>query len=868
MSAPLNSTVISNSITIAGIDVAAPIAVVAGEYSVDGGAFTDTAGSVINGQSVRVRQEVSFNRFERSVTSLTIGGVQGDFTVYTLGVDATLTILASNRLHFSWTDGLDATHYRLLENPNGASGFTQVSDNILPGDEQYEHNIELYLRNNAQYRLQTCDNESCSLSSNIQVSNHIPQRAGVPGAVRDSNESCIPPEPVVVDASVGVESAFPNLPLIVAPLGMVQPPNDSSFWLLLQRDGHVYRFDNNEAANALTTVLDISGKILTSGEFGLTGLAIHPNYPSDARVFLLFNDPSLNGMAGRSVIASYTINTSTQMIDPASEIELLVLDQPDIFHNGGDLTFGIDGMLYAAFGDSERDQESQNRQNLLGSMIRINVNTQPYSIPPDNPFNIDQSRCNVSDSLRVETCPEIFAYGLRNPWRFSIDSATGIPWVGDVGDSLREETDRIVSGGNYGWPEMEGTLCGGGDCEGKGYLPPITDHTRSEMVSIVGGYVYRGTRSPNLIGQYIYGDVFTGRFFSVDVGATAGTSPTSQFSSPVGQVFAMAQGNDGEVYLLGANTEFVGEMIQRVVGNGGTEITMPANLADTGCFNTATKRSAQGVFDYTINAALWTDGANKERAFSLPNGASINVQSDGDYVFPVNTILMKHFLNGTTYLETRLLIRHSTGWAGYSYEWNDAQTNAVLLDDGKTKDVGGYVHIYPSPAQCLQCHVSAANDALGPEHSQFNHVSDELGSNLINYLNSAGYFSSGQLYWEQPSLYALNDETASLAQRARSYLHSNCSGCHRPGSAFSGMDFRFSTPLADTGACDIAPSAGTLGIAGARRIAPGLPERSVVLARMETLNGSDRMPPLGTLAEDTDATLLIGQWISGLSGCL
>jgi uncharacterized repeat protein (TIGR03806 family) len=294
---------------------------------------------------------------------------------------------------------------------------------------------------------------------------------------------------------------------------------------------------------------------------------------------------------------------------------------------------------------------------------------------------------------------------------------------------------------------------------------------------------------------------------------------------------------------------------------------MPELLSQTGCFNVEDKTSPRGVFEYSINSPLWTDGAEKVRAMALPDDAVIEVLADGDYKFPTDTTLIKHFLNAGNYLETRLFVNHTGGWRGYSYEWNEAQTDATLLTTGKSKTVGAYTHVYPSQAQCNQCHTSAANKSLGIEHLQLNKQSDVLNGNVVRYLNSVGYFLTDESEFSDEKLFSLDDESATLEQRARSYLHSNCSGCHRPGSTYGDIDLRYNTSLANTNICGVAAAEGNLGVTGAERIKPGDAASSVMLLRLQTNESSIRMPPIGRLTEDIQATEILTEWINGLERC-
>ncbi len=625
----------------------------------------------------------------------------------------------------------------------------------------------------------------------------------------------------------------------------------------------MYNFDDSANADTLAESLDISSKVSTSAEFGLSGLAIHPEFPNDNRIFLLYND-STNG--NRSTISSFTVDTSDFTVNAVSEIPLLTLDQNSGNHNGGDLHFGTGGLLYASFGDDQDQDQAQDRTDLRGALIRIDISTAPYSIPTDNPFNAGQSLCDSSANSAGQICPEIYAYGFRNPWRFSIDPLTGTPWVGDVGEDTLEEVDRIISGGNYGWPTMEGNICTSGPCNPDDFESPITTYGRSFGVSVMGGYVHRASETSSLYGQYIFGDVFLSRFFSVAADASVNTAFTEIFSAGT-TIYSMAQGNDGEVYLLKVSPSGDGDMILRVTDGNTITNSMPASLNDTGCFNTQTKTSAQGVFEYTNINPLGSDSATKFRSFAIPDGTEIEVLDDGEFRFPTNSVLLKHFLNDTTYLETRLLVKHESGWQGYSYEWNDAQTDADLLSDGKTKDVGDFVHTYPNQGQCNLCHIG--NDAsLGIETLQLNRDYSPIGMNIVDYLSAANYFTTTQSSGSHETLYALDDSSATLEQRARSYLHSNCSGCHRPDTGNRvPMDLRFTTAFSETNTCDIDASLDDLGVTNAKRIAPGNADASVILLRMETLDTAHRMPPLASLIVDTEATTLVRNWINSLSNC-
>ncbi|HEU0224135.1 MAG TPA: hypothetical protein VFR29_01750, partial [Steroidobacteraceae bacterium] len=254
------------------------------------------------------------------------------------------------------------------------------------------------------------------------------------------------------------------------------------------------------------------------------------------------------------------------------------------------------------------------------------------------------------------------------------------------------------------------------------------------------------------------------------------------------------------------------------------------------------------------------------------NGQNIAVQGDGDWAPPNGTVLVKHFRIGNQLVETRLFMRHPDGvWAGYTYQWNQAQTEATRVMGGGTVNVGNQTWIFPSEAQCLQCHTDAAGGSLGLETAQQNrdHTYPQTGrtANQITTLNAVNVLSPPVA--ANPPAYADPANTGqSLTARARAYLHTNCANCHRPnGPTGVNLDLRHGTPLSQTGACDVVPARGDLGIADARIIAPGDDARSVLHARMNRRNDPNMMPPIASNLIDTAGVALIGSWIDSLANC-
>jgi glucose/arabinose dehydrogenase len=264
--------------------------------------------------------------------------------------------------------------------------------------------------------------------------------------------------------------------------------------------------------------LDIRGLVDSGGEKGLLGLAFDPHFKQNGRFYV---DYTSGGMlvSLESVIAEFrAIGKSLMVVNPNNEKLIMRTPQPFTNHNGGQLAFGPDGMLYIAFGDGGLAYDplgaGQSLETVLGKILRIDVHPrddeQPYAIPPDNPF-----------VGKAGARGEIWAYGLRNPWRFSFDPVTGRLYAGDVGQNSREEIDLIRRGGNYGWNIMEGDICTPhikADCNPGAYAAPILAYGRKQGQAVIGGYVYRGKAVPSLQGRYIFGDYGSGRIWAVTLG--------------------------------------------------------------------------------------------------------------------------------------------------------------------------------------------------------------------------------------------------------------------------------------------------------------------------------------------------------------
>ena len=379
-----------------------------------------------------------------------------------------------------------------------------------------------------------------------------PSFTSVPPSPTAPPTSTLSPTPSPVSADlprIKLQNAYPNLPNDLfgdEPLFLTFPPDGSDRVAVVLQEGRIYIFDNDPGTTQAQLFLDIRGRVSTSGnEEGLLGLAFAPDH-AESGVFYVYYSAS---GPRRSVVSRFRLAANPNQADPTSEEIILEVNQPFNNHNGGMIAFGPDGLLYIGLGDGgsagDPNGNGQDLTTVLGTILRIVVSPdldQPYGIPSDNPF--------VGASAPGGARSEIWAYGLRNPWRFSFDRATGDLWVGDVGQRQREEIDLVTKGGNYGWRRMEGFACfqPESNCRQPGLELPLVDYDHSLGCSVTGGYVYRGQAQPSLRGVYLYADFCSGniwglRYIDGEVAATDLLAETNVRISSFGEDEA------GEIYI-------------------------------------------------------------------------------------------------------------------------------------------------------------------------------------------------------------------------------------------------------------------------------------------------------------------------------
>lgn len=652
-----------------------------------------------------------------------------------------------------------------------------------------------------------------------------------------------------------------------SPVALLQHPSNDLRWYVVEQSGRILTFVEGDVTS--TVLIDIGGNIVSGGETGLLGMAFHPQFGANGEIFLSYTAPGSPLISHVSRVVSLDNGLTA---DIASEQMLLSVNQPYSNHNGGWIAFGPDNFLYLGLGDGgsggDPGGNGQNISTLLGAILRIDVdNTDllrgtPYAIPAGNPFSANLT-CAAG-------CPEIFAWGFRNPWRWSFDQITGELWVGDVGQSAREEIDRVAVGNNYGWNIMEGTACypPGSLCNTVGLTSPVWDYGRTDGNSVTGGYVYRGASLPSIFGSYIYGDFGSGNIWQLTPDGQGGFVNALLISSGL-NIASFGQGRNGEIFVVSYGDGRIYSLAPAGVA------AVPARLSDTGYVQAGDATQPVACFiPYEINAPFWSDGAEKSRYFAIPDNTFIDVSNDANWQMPPGSVVMKSFrLNGQP-VEMRLLVHHADNqWAGYTYEWDSAQFDFIRVSGGKSSNIGGQVWIFPSESDCMRCHPAAAGRTLGLETAQLNrsttYPSTGRAANQLDTYDAIGLLTPG-LPAPAAQLAALPDPfdpQAPLTDRAKTYLHTNCAQCHRPGGPTpSTMDLRYGTPPAQMAVCD-APVQGTpLGIVNPRLIAAGAPDRSILLQRMQRRD-ADGMPPLASTVADTQGANLLQQWITDLTTC-
>lgn len=670
----------------------------------------------------------------------------------------------------------------------------------------------------------------------------------------------------VGNTAIELFNAFPDLSFN-NPVYLAAIPGSNDL-AIVEQAGRIMRFDPANASSA-TLMLDISARQpMRANEEGLLGLAFDPDYANNGRAYVHYTDHGPR----RSVLSRFSQSTVNPLqLDPSTEQVLLEEAQPFSNHNGGMLAYGPDNMLYIALGDggsaNDPQNNSQRLSNLLGKLLRLDVSGAGLVIPTDNPF-VGQAGARG----------EIWAYGLRNPWRFSFDRLTSNLWLGDVGQNSREEINIITRGGNYGWRVFEAEERfddSQNSLPDSAFTAPVFSYGRDSGFSITGGYVYRGSAAASLQGEYVYAD-FGGEVWALEHdGTTAGANRSLGI---LNSVSSFGEDATGELFAVSLGGSVFGF---RETDGGNT--AAPSLLSETGLFtDLGALTPVDGMIEYGVSTEFWSDGADKRRWIGIPDNQQIEFSNSGNWEFPLGTVVVKHFElelqegvpESARHMETRVLVNTENGFQGYVYRWNDAQTNASLLTASEQQSLqietanGNRTQVwhYPSRAECLACHTVAAGELLGVNTRQINRLFNypAANDNQLRSWNNIGLFSASIGTAEDlEQMVDATDTAQSLENRARAYLDANCGQCHRPGGAAgSALDLRYSTVSSDLNAINVEPQ-GQSASPGDRLVLPGNREASIVWQRMQSLN-ENRMPPISSNEIDTEGVDLIGEWIDSL----
>lgn len=731
----------------------------------------------------------------------------------------------------------------------------------------------------------------------------LPHQAGV----RTSRVAGSPDPPLPYRA----RPAFPRLKLDF-PIAVDRVPGSDWLLVIVQDKPYgattIYKFKDDPEVDRMEEVMP------TPAGGTAYGIAFHPRFAENGYLYIGWNG-SRDGGPKRTFVTRYAFDHQKVAIDPRTELDIISWESDG--HNGGDLEFGLDGMLYITSGDGTSDSDTnlrgQDLTQLTAKVLRIDVDHpepgRTYAVPPDNPF--------VGQEGIV---PETWAYGLRNPWRIAVDPRTGHIWVGNNGQDLWEQVYFVRKGDNYGWSVYEGSHIFYANRK-MGPHPlalPAAEHHHSEARSMTGGVVYYGSRLPELYGAYIYGDHSTGRIWGIRHDGQRVTWH-KLLADTTFNISGFGLDSRGELLILDHRGRKEGAIytLEPTPSQETARPPFPRRLSESGLFaDVARHQMVEGVIPYAVNAPLWSDGAHKERFLAIPESAlagfQINLADRNGWHFPDGTVLIKSFAlemvrgdpTSRRWIETRFLTRQEGEWAGYSYRWNAEQTDAELvpaegMDEELTIRVPGPAQDpalevprrwrYPSRVECMVCHSRAANFVLGLSTAQMNRWHDYGGiaAHQFQVLADLGLIQSrprragaaGQAASRSapgalpataedpwPKLADPYDERLPLEARARAYLHANCAMCHvQAGGGNAQMDLSYTATLEKMNVVDVVPLHHKFDLPEARLVAPGHPERSVLLFRMQQRGtGSGQMPPLATYQVDEAAVDLIRRWIASL----
>ena len=766
---------------------------------------------------------------------------------------------------------------------------------------------------------------------------------GLGQLVREANTSITLPAALPVATGYSTENALNGI-TFNGPIVVTSVPGETQRLFVAERGGTIQLVDfegelpEKSLYLNLSSILEVGESLRNNGESGLLSLVFHPDFSKNGKLFVYYSVDVREGGPTRLFQRLHRITISSpQAKVPTieSHTPLLTIRDRAGNHNGGDLHFGPDGYLYLSLGDEGggNDQFDNSRYitqrfdlpgtsnrvmrtGFWGKLLRLDVDgrassVEPnphmqdsrvfpsavhsgtYWIPSDNPFiGISEWNGEVIDPKDVRT--EIWATGLRNPFRWSFDMPTGRAFLLDVGQAAYEEVNLITSGGDYGWSWREG-LHGFGSGPSpqnppvSGFEPvdPIFEYDHSNDwqgndaviygFSGTGGVVSRGARLPELHGAYLFADYVSGIIAALREVDGIWVGERLAMDDAIAD-FGIDPRN-GDVLFA----DIVAGTVKRLVRSGTSGAAPPDRLSALGVFSDLELLTPEsGIVPYEPNVSFWSDHADKRRWFALPNLTdTIEYHRDANWKFPAGMVWIKHFDIETTRgdpttarkLETRVLVKTDAAVYGLSYRWRDDQTDADLvgeegmgesisvIEEGKVRE---QVWRFPGRGECLTCHTPAGGYGLSFNTRQLarSQVYGGVEVSQIGALADAGYLDTVPVSPESlPGFAPLDDATQSLEWRARSYLAVNCAQCHQPGGTGIGDWDAWGSIRTEESKMVEGSLMNDLGDLQNRLLARGDPEHSVILQRLIGASGQ-RMPPLGSNEIDSGAIELLTEWIS------
>ena len=665
--------------------------------------------------------------------------------------------------------------------------------------------------------------------------------------------------------------------------------------LLVERTGRIFTFNPKSDTEPANEIIDLTkGRPDFDNAFGI---ALHPKYRENKEIFICY--ALKPGHKDGTKLSRFKLSSLSPMkVDPNSEEIILTWLSGE--HNGANLQFGPEGYLYVSTGDGAPPSPpdllltGQDTRALLSSILRIDVDHRDpplaYRIPLDNPW------ADGAPGKAPGTRPEIWAFGLRNPFKMSFDRKTGNLWCGDVGWEIWEMIFLIKKGGNYGWSAYEASQPIAVDRASPlaPIIPPVVAHPHSEAASITGGYVYHGIQYPELEGAYIYGDWVTGKVWALWYDGSKVIRHEEIADTPH-NLITFGQTDDGELYYLNWSSQTTIHRLRRNPRSA-TPSSFPRKLSETGLFaDVKTLQPSSGVYPFSIVHPMWEDGTTVlSRLIGLRDHTKLTTTTYLHFDFrtkgsamnyatkwPVGAVLARTIALGDLALtaeernrpvETQILHYDGEAWNTYSYRWNEAGTDADLVPlegadrvfmvrpdrQAVSREPREYRYRFQSRSDCLRCHNTWNNGALAFTPAQLQGVPVAQSHELV----TLGLIDSDYLEGTRAKLEPRDGGFGT----ARSVFHANCSHCHRNDGGGAVQVF-MNTDLLTTqmNAVGIVPSQGGLGLKEAKLIDPGDPWNSVICVRMAKA-GAGHMPVIGAREADVDGLRAIEDWIARMTG--